>query len=128
MAVYTASARDLAGLTVAAEPELLVPRKAVFRYGGFYGGYRILQEVAMRPTKPNRQFATGAEPAESSLGGLRGAGISQEALSALIPAIAEAQRARAAWEAAGRPGLAAMEASAERAGDLAFAGMPGYKR
>lgn len=83
----------------------------------------------MKQVKPNRQFSADADtPRESSLDDLRRAGISEAALAALLPAVERAARHRAAWEAAGRPGLAEMEASVERANDLAFAGMPGYPR
>lgn len=129
LAVYAMSARDLSGLTVAAEPELLIPRKTVFRYLGFAGGYRILEEKAMKPVKPNRQFATPPDqPAESSVDDLRRAGASETALAALLPAVERAARHRAEWEASGRPGLKEMEASVQRATDRAFAGMPGYAR
>jgi len=124
MAVSSASARDLSGLSVAKDRELLVPRKTVFRYGGILGWYRILEEVEMKRIKPNRQFGVG----DSSIEDLRRAGISETALAALIPAVERANKKRAEWEAAGRPGEKEMLRRLQDANDKAFAGMPGYAR
>lgn len=81
----------------------------------------------MRQIKPSRQFAA-QDQGDTSLDVMRHLGVPEAVLLELEVATSRAAERRAAWKAAGRPGLAEMEASVQRANDLAFAGMPGYAR
>jgi len=122
--IFTTSARDLSGFSVASENERLVPRKSVFRIGLFQGGYHVLEEVAMRKIKPNRQFSV----TENMANEMRRNGLSEAAIAAVLEVLPRAIEDRAAWEAAGRPGEAEMLERVQHSTDLAFLGMPGYKR
>jgi len=78
----------------------------------------------MRKIKPNRQFSV----TENMANEMRRNGLSEAAIAAVLEVLPRAIEDRAAWEAAGRPGEAEMLERVQHSTDLAFLGMPGYKR
>jgi hypothetical protein len=123
LAIVAASARDLSGFNVEGENERLLPRQSVVTVGPVLG-YRWLEETTMRRVKRSRQFADDNHPEALA----RRAGFSATAIEAMMRIGPHAAAKRAAWEAAGRPGEAAMLGRLQRQNDLQCYGVPGYAR